>query len=102
MMSGDLEVLMMRPLRVPNWRTGQRDINLPAILRHAHGFEVFDRLATPNTLEDLLLLSGALLRDDAGDGLADHLRLPVPEDPLRGRVPGGDDSLEGLADDRVV
>ena len=100
--SGDLGGADDSSPDVPDGRAGEGDVDPPPPLRHAHGFKVVDRLPPPNALEDVRLLRHSILGDDAHDGLADHLRRPVAEDPFSRWVPGGDDPLERLADDRVV
>src|SRR5262245_16615259 len=50
----------------------------------------------------LYFLRPPILRNDERDVLADRLRGGPAEEPLRGGVPGRDDSVECLAHDHVV
>src|SRR5436190_17413841 len=61
-----------------------------------------DLLATPDVADDVVFLGLSLRRDDAPDRLADHLLGGEAEQPLRPRVPRGDDAVQRLADDGVV
>src|SRR2546421_7892888 len=59
-------------------------------------------LAASQTRQNLLLLSVQLRGNDAGDWLPDHLVRLIPENVGRAGIPGGDDSIERLADDSVI
>ena len=63
---------------------------------------MLDPLAALQARQDLVLLVVQFRRDDRVNRLADHLLGLVSEDPLSARVPGPDDTLQGLADDGVV
>ena len=52
--------------------------------------------------DDLLLLGPQFIGNDAEDGLTDHLLGGVAENPRGAGIPGGDDAVEALADNRVV
>ena len=70
--------------------------------RDADGLEVVDPLAPPDAGQHLVLLGAAVVGDDEGDVPAHRLRGGPAEDALGPGVPGGDDAVERLADDRVV
>ena len=90
------------PARVLDRRDGERHVDECAVLPPPHGFVRGDHLAAFHPPEDLGFLVFALGRNEDRDRLPDHLRRGVAEHPLRAFVPGGDDALERLADDRVV
>ena len=100
--AGDLQDADDAPQRVLDRRDRQRDRHPRAVLAHPLGVEVFDRLAAAQAGHHLGGLRGVVLGDDQRDRLADRLRRRVAEDPLGGPVPGGDDTVERLADDRVL
>ena len=50
----------------------QRNIDAAAVLVHAHGFVMFDRLAAADPLEDAAYLVAPVRRDDDVDVLADR------------------------------
>ena len=52
--------------------------------------------------EHLVFLGATLPGNDEGDVPTHGLRTRPAEHPLGGRVPGRDDAIQGLADDRVV
>jgi hypothetical protein len=68
----------------------------------ALGFEVVHALTAPDAREDHVLFRLAIVRDDDADRLAHCLGRRVPEYPLGGSIPGRDDAVHVLADDRVV
>ncbi len=61
-----------------------------------------DALAAPDACEDPGLLVFEARREKNGHRLADGLAGGIAEQPLRSRIPGPDDPVEILADDRVV
>jgi hypothetical protein len=56
----------------------------------------------PEIRDDVVFLRDAILRNDERDVAADRLLGGVAEQPLGAGVPGPDDSVERLADDRIV
>ena len=87
---------------VEDGRDGQGDIDHLAVLALAHGFEMVGALAAADALKDTRLLVMSVGGNDGRDRLADDLFREVPEQPFRALVPGGDHTIEVLADDRVV
>ena len=73
-----------------------------SILAAADGLEVVEAIAAANAGQRLVFLGLAILRDQPPDRRADHLGGGVAEHPLGRLVPGLDDAVEVLADDRVV
>jgi hypothetical protein len=59
-------------------------------------------LAVAQATQDGLLFVATVRWDDDRDRLADGLLRPVSENPLGTAIPGLDDSVQVLADDRVV
>ena len=57
---------------------------------------------TANALKDVRFLSDVLSGNEHGDGPANHLLNRVSKQPLRGLVPGPNDSVKVLADDRPL
>ena len=51
---------------------------------------MLDVLAGPKASEDLVLLRLQLGRDQRADALTEDLVNPIPEDPLRARIPARD------------
>src|SRR5581483_6916299 len=81
---------------------GEGDVDQAAVLPSANGVEVLHGLALGDLREDVSLLAQTLPGDEEGDRLSDHLFGPIPEEPFGPAVPGGDDPLEVLRNDRVV
>ena len=61
-----------------------------------------DFLSAPNAAEDLAFLVQAIVRNDDPDRFTNHLGRRIPEHPLCGLVPGRNDAVQVLTDDRVV
>ena len=59
-------------------------------------------VTAPAAGEHLFLLLDSIGRDDQRDRTSNGLVRRVPEHPGRARIPGGDDAVERLADDRVI
>ena len=87
---------------VEDRRDGERNVDQPAVLAAAHGFEVIDALAAADAGEDVVFLGLTIGRDQDADRLADQLRGGVAEQPLGPRVARLDDAVEILGNDRVV
>ena len=83
-------------------RNRKRHVESAAILRKPHGLVVLDVIACPYSSEDLVLFVLQISRDQRADVLAEDLFRPIPEDPLRARVPARDRTVKRLRDDRVV
>jgi hypothetical protein len=83
-------------------RDGERHQNPLAVLPDAFGFEVLDPRPGLQGRDDVILFSDAVWRDDDRDVAADSFVAGVAEQPLRGRIPGLDDPVQRLADDRVI
>src|SRR4029079_10867230 len=86
----------------PHGRHGQRNVDRRAVLALPNGFEVLDREAGANASHDFGLSVEAVLGNDDRDRLADDFVGGIPENPLGAAVPGLDDAVEILTDDRVV
>ena len=83
-------------------RDRQGDRDQIAVLRDADGLEMLDAFAPPDAVQDqrhVLLVPG---RHQGRDGLPDDLCRLVSEEALGPRVPGRDDPLQVLGDDRVL
>ena len=83
-------------------RYRQRNRNERPVLAPPDRFKVIDALAAADACEDFVLLVQPILRDDDRDGLSHCFMRGVPEHPLRCPIPRLDDTVEILADDRVV
>jgi hypothetical protein len=83
-------------------RDRQRHRHERAVSAAADGLVVFDPFAASDAGQDLVFLLLPVVGDDATNGLADHLRFRKAEHPLGGRIPGGDDAVQILADDGIV
>ena len=73
-----------------------------AVLPLADRLEVRDRLARADARQDDVFFGLAVRRDDHPNRPADGFGRRVAEHPLGGPVPGRDDAVQILADDRVV
>src|SRR5690606_2830249 len=73
-----------------------------AILPDALALKVINALPAADALEDARLLLPAIGGEEAPDRLPDHFGGRVAKDALGAGVPGGHDTVEVLADDRVV
>src|SRR5258706_10146185 len=63
---------------------------------------MIDLLAAAQARDDLVFLRLTVGWNDPADGLADHLRGGVAEDALSRSIPGLNDAVQILADDRIV
>ncbi len=63
---------------------------------------MLDSLARPNARENVGLLLQAVRWNDQGDVPADRFCRGITEHPLGGVVPGGNNAVQGLTDDRIV
>ena len=89
-------------LAIANGRGGELDGHDLAVLPHAGGLVVVDRLARGKTRQDGPFLVAQPRRHQPVYGFTDHLVGGVAEDALSRRIPGADGPVEILADDRVV
>src|SRR4029453_7628966 len=85
-----------------NRRDCKRDVDVPAVFSHAHGFVVFHALAGSQTRQNGGLFVLVTWGDQDSDWFADYLIGGVPEDAFRTLVPTCDDAFERLADNRVI
>src|SRR5437660_682879 len=83
-------------------RDAHRDVDQLPALAPPHGFPVLDALALVRTPHQACQLLHPVGGHDQLDGLADGLAGGVAVEPLGGRVPAGDGSVQVLAVDRVV
>gem|GEM_PF-7090823 len=86
---------------VADRRHCQRYVEQASVLRHSHGLEVAHRLAPQDGRQQLLHLFGAIIREQPVERPAEHLLGRVPEQGLRGRVPGCHAAVPRSGDDRV-
>ncbi len=75
---------------------------MPAILGSSHRLEVVDLLAPAQTDEDVFLFGPPIFWNDQEDLLADRLPGGVSEELLGATVPRCDDTVQRLADDRII
>jgi hypothetical protein len=87
---------------IVNRRDGQRDRNQRPVLALADGVEVRDPFARSNAPEDHVLLGLPIGRNDHANRLADRFRCGVAKHAFSRTIPGGDDAVQVLADDRVI
>jgi len=80
----------------------QRDVDEAAVLPAPHRLEVFEPLAPTDPIEDERLLAQPLGRNDECDRPADGLGGAESKQALRAGVPGRDDAVQILRDDRVI
>src|SRR5581483_5627639 len=90
------------PGGVQNGRYGQRYMYAGSVLAQTHRLVSLYAVPVADLAEDAVLLRVKLRRDDAQDGLADHLLGCKSEKSLRRAVPRCDDSLQRLACDRIL
>ena len=100
--AGDLRCADDAPRAVAHRRDGQRNVQETAVLPPANGLIMVDTLAAPYAREDPGLLVFEAWRKKNGHGLADGLTGAIAEQPLGARIPGLDDPVQILADDRIV
>lgn len=81
---------------------GQRDLNQTSVLAAALSFEMIDRLAAPDAMENIGFLMQAFGRDDYGNRFANRLLAKITEQALSPLVPGLNNAVEIFADDGVV
>src|SRR5271167_2154994 len=100
--AGDLRGADDLPGLATDRRYGQRDLNEPSVLSPTFSLVMLDPLAASDAVEDTPHLIGASRGCQNRDRLSDHLGGGIAENPLCGLVPTGDDTIERLADDRVL
>ena len=100
--AGDLRCANYASRAVMHGRDGQRNVQKAAVLPPANGFIVVDALAALYAREDPRLLVFAPRRKKNRHGLADGLAGGKAEQPLGAWIPGADDPIHVLADDRIV
>ena len=88
--------------RITDGRYRQRDLDPVPVLPNANRLVVVDPLTPFDLPENLLLLLDVFGRDEDRHGLANRLGGGVAKDPLGACIPGPNDALEALADDRIV
>ena len=93
---------MIVPDVVAHRRDGQRDVEPPSILRHAHGLEVVDAFAAPQPRQDVVFLRLPLGRDQHAHGPSDQLVGRIAEQALGRGIARLNDAVEVLRDDGVV
>ena len=87
---------------IPHRRDRQRNVDQRAVLAPPHGFIVLNAFTAPDARKDRRFLVLQMRRNQDGDGLADDLVGGVAEHALGALVPGADDAIEVLANDRIV
>ena len=100
--AGDFRRADDRSCLVGHRRNGQRNINQASVLATPLGFEMIDRLAAADTIENAYFLVPALGRNDDRNRLADNLVGGIAEEALCRFVPRRDDTVEVFADDGVI
>ena len=93
---------MIAPESSRTGEIGQRDVEPPAILRHADRLEVLDAFAPPQPRQDVVFLRLPLGRNQHADRPSDQLVGRIAEHALRRGVARLDDAVEVLRDDGVV
>ena len=83
-------------------RDGSGDVDGPPVLVDPLGFAMLDRFALPGLGEDAVLFLPPVRRNDQAEVLADGFRGRIAEEGFGGGIPGCDDSVEGLAYDRII
>jgi hypothetical protein len=63
---------------------------------------MIDSFPAPDAREDFIFFGPSVGRDDQPDILSDRLVRSVTEDALCAWIPGHDDALESLADNRII
>ena len=86
----------------PDWRDRDRDIDQRPAFRSAHGLEAFHAPAAPEGFQNSIQLVQPVVGKQKPNGLAPHFICGIAVQPLCAAVPGQDDALQILADDRVV
>src|SRR5437867_3158177 len=87
---------------VTNGGDRQRDVDDPTILGHSLRREMFDSLPAGDAFEDVRDLVLALRWGQLRYRMADDLLGSVAIHGLRARIPGLDQALEALSEDRVL
>ena len=100
--AGNFRSANNRAIAVSNRRDGHRNVNFCAILAHSHGLEMFHTLAPPDAGQNVGFLLGPFRRQQHHHRFADSLLGRVTENLLRATIPGGNDSIQRLADDGVI
>ena len=89
-------------VRRPDRGDCHRNIDPFPVLAQADSLIVIDGFSAPDALEDRRFLVGHVRRDENGNGFAHHVVTGVAEQAFRPLVPGGDDTVERLADDGIL
>ncbi len=86
---------------VEDRRDRDRDLDPGAVLPDPGGLVVLDRLSPAHSCQQLGELLGPIRRDDEADRLPHRLLAVVAVEPLRRRIPVGNDAVERLTEDGV-
>ena len=98
----DLRDAEDRAAGVADRRQGDRHRNPLAVFPDADGLEVFDAAALADLAQEVRLFRQPVRGEQQRDVRPDGFGRGVAEDPLGPAVPGGDDSLQRLADNPIV
>src|SRR5499426_3612301 len=87
---------------IPDGRDSEGDIESGAILVQPLGLVMVDALPTLQAFEQMGKIIGQVGRHQEGEWLPNGFFRAVPVKPFRAPVPASDDSLQGMANDRVI
>jgi len=79
-----------------------RELQLSPVLGNAHRIEMINPLSALELVDDLDLFVLQSFGDDPEDGLANHFLGSVAKNALGAPIPGDNDAVEVLANDRII
>ncbi len=86
----------------PDRRDAEGHIDLPSIFAGANGFVVIDFFATSYSVQGGVSFAPQIAGNDDIDAIADRFPGGKSEHAFRGRIPAGDDAIEGFGHDCIV
>src|ERR1051325_644962 len=90
------------PIRILNWRNGQRNIHEPSIFSLPYGFKMFDPFSILQAVQYHSFLIQPILWNDDSNRLSDFLLRRKSEYFFRGWIPAGDHPVQIFTDNGVI
>src|SRR5262245_23051722 len=90
------------PPIINNRRNGERNVDLCAVLPAPDCFIVVYRFPSSDSLKNVRFFTLAVLRNEQTNWLPNHFLSRIAKQAFSTAVPALDDSLQVLADDRIV
>ena len=89
-------------LTVFHRRDAHGNVNSSAVFPNTHGFKMIHSFTVSDPRQDCWFLGMALGRNEHEHWFANGFLWGIPKQPFCCRVPTEDDTVQGLADDRII